>query len=839
VSVVCARAILCTTNHARRRAVWLAVLLAAAAASPGLGGRCVWGQGLPDAPIPSSLASQSATPQDEGGQVGLSEQDAEPAPVTRASLHQPQPPLLPPQEIQPPIAAPGAGGRAGPSATAELALSLFGVEGLGLGPLAALRPTAPGPLGADVISGLEAKTRVTTDAGSLLGKSPAALGTGVQRRTPIVTDPRVRGSRVGQLAASGSYWVPARIDLDTMLSKIDSRIISDVTVVNGPYSVLYGPGLHFMDVRLLPSPRVESGFEAHGATSFDYQVNGEQWYGRQSVWGGNDRWGFRFDYGHRTGNDYFTGDGDYIPSSYKSRDADLAFGMDLSPDSHIEYSGLRLDQTDVEYPGMAFDMDWLVTDGHELRYVVENQDRFDRMELDVWYNRTRFVGNAQRPGKREQFPIFNFFRYVGFTDVDSFSSGFRLATTWGDEDSPRWTAGADLRYLAQELNEISSGRIGLNIWRDANSPIPRSNWVNPGLFLEHTRPVGERLQLTAGVRGDFGEARVIDDPVKLSHLGIQRPQSSLADILGSDDFDRAYGTWAVYATGDYELGPHWHLLAGTGFGQRMPSLTEFFAAQPFMFLLQNGLNTVTGDPLLRPERLLQLDLGLSCQYERFRGGAKGFCGWAFDYITFENLSIFRGPPRGDVVQVNLKYVNTDAAILAGAEAYAEYDLHPWWTPFATIRYVEGRDLTRNGDFATRRNTPGSPSQRVDGLPRGYFSGVAGPAVEPLPSILPLESRLGLRFHPPGENPAWAVEFVARVVDEQDRVAASLLETPTPGFTTFDLRAYWRPRPRLLVLGGVENFTNKFYREHLDFRFPDGTGVFQPGVNFYVGSELTY
>ena len=447
-------------------------------------------------------------------------------------------------------------------------------------------------------------------------------------------------------------------------------------MIGGPFSALYGPGLEFIDTELCHSPRFADGPEAHGSTSVDYKVNGQQWYGRQGIWGGSDRWGFRFGYGHRTGNDYFTGGGEYMPSSYKSRDMDLALGFDLSPDSQIEFNGLRLDQTDVEFPGMAFDMDFLVTDAYEVRYVLKNQESFDQLEFDTWYNRTRFAGDAQRPGKRKQFPFFDFIEYKGFTDADTHSSGFRLDASWGQDDDPRLTLGVDLRYLAQELNEISSGRIGLNVFTNANSPLPRSNWVNPGLFLEHSVPVSERLKVTGGGRLDFGESRVIDDPQKLAHLGLQQPQSSLADILGTNDFDHNFWLWSLYLTGDYELAPQWHLLAGAGYGQRPPSLTELYVAQSFMFLLQNGLNTVTGDPLLRPEQLLQVDLGLSCQYERFRGGVKGFYGLGFDYITFENLNIFRGPPAGQVEQESLKYVNTELATLAGFEMLGEYDLHP-------------------------------------------------------------------------------------------------------------------------------------------------------------------
>jgi outer membrane receptor protein involved in Fe transport len=42
---------------------------------------------------------------------------------------------------------------------------------------------------------------------------------------------------------------------------------------------------------------------------------------------------------------------------------------------------------------------------------------------------------------------------------------------------------------------------------------------------------------------------------------------------------------------------------------------------------------------------------------------------------------------------------------------------------------------------------------------------------------------------------------------------------------------------MLLTAGVENLGDRFYREHLDLR--TGRGVFQPGVNFYVGMRVTY
>ena len=192
-----------------------------------------------------------------------------------------------------------------------------------------------------------------------------------------------------------------------------------------------------------------------------------------------------------------------------------------------------------------------------------------------------------------------------------------------------------------------------------------------------------------------------------------------------------------------------------------------------------------------------------------------------------------------VEQVSLKYVNTDLATLTGVEVYAEYDLRPEWTLFGNLSYVRGDDRTRNGNFATQPGAPGAPSQQVAGLDRGFFGGVSGEDSEPLPSILPLDSMVGVRWHSAEEIPTWGLEFYARIVDGQTRVAASLLESATPGFSTFNANGFWRYSDDLTFWFGAHNFTNTHYREHLDFRSPSGSSVFQPGAAFFFASELTY
>ena len=116
------------------------------------------------------------------------------------------------------------------------------------------RPRAYSPA-ANAVFSAEATGRQTADVGNLLDKTKAAQGVSVQHRTPIISDTRVRGQRVGQVLASGSYWAPARMDLDTMMSKIDSRLIDDVILIKGPYAARYGPGFRFVDIEFIKSDR--------------------------------------------------------------------------------------------------------------------------------------------------------------------------------------------------------------------------------------------------------------------------------------------------------------------------------------------------------------------------------------------------------------------------------------------------------------------------------------------------------------------------------------------------------------------------------------------------------
>ncbi len=406
----------------------------------------------------------------------------------------------------------------------------------------------------------------------------------------------------------------------------------------------------------------------------------------------------------------------------------LALGRDWQNDS-IELNVLRLDQTDVIFPGYVFDIDDLVTDGYEVRHLHRELGAFDSLQSEVFYNRTRFNGDAQNRAKRRFFPALDVIGYEGFTDVDSMSTGYRQAFLLGghENDLYRLAIGHDFRFVKQELNEISNSvTLGFPFpIVGRNSPIPESTTANPGLFAEYEEQITDRTSVKTGARVDYVAARMTDDPARLSVVGLDFFPTTYAEVVGTDQYSQNFNLLSSFLTLDRQLGESGTGSLGIGYAERAPTLTELYAAEPFMLLLQNGLNNVTGDPTLKREKLLQLDIGYETDTELQRSGIRGFYSWAFDYITFENTLTTVLPPNADTRQVNLRYVNTDLATIAGVEAFSEWFPKSPWTPFSTLRFVEGTDRTRNGNFATTNGSAGNPSSKDPNGVRGAASGVNG------------------------------------------------------------------------------------------------------------------
>ncbi len=664
------------------------------------------------------------------------------------------------------------------------------------------------------------------DTAGFLQASNTVQSVQVQRRSPVALEPNMRGFKAGQIYTqiNGVYWMPARRDLDTMLNKIDPHLIRDAIVTAGPHGLRYGPGLGFIAIERESTPRHEGGFQTQFDTQASVRTNGSQLYGRETFSGGGKDWGFRLSYGHRTGNDYRAGSGLRIPSSYNRRDALGEFSYDVNPHQRIDFAYQRIDLTDTDFAGQFFDVNSLWTNAFELRIVDDDPCApWTQLSVEAWYNRTRFDGDTSNKANPD-FPVIervNFaldqefaepagtFGLEGATEGATSSAGGRVGVVLGDLDGSHLRVGTDFRNLDQNIREDYT----LTPDPDPQQPTPLSWYTNmpdswmtdTGLYAEWLTPLSEAWRVSLGGRADL-----IGSRARAADLRDGSSLPSDEEALSQDET-----LYAFSLTNRLKLNKHWTLLADFGHSQRPATLIERYADGLFLSLVQSGFSRMIGDPTLNPERNFQLDVAVRADYERWRGKAGFFHAWVHDYITYEDDTVVQFAAAR-----LLRFANTSLATLSGFELSGEFDLMPRLAAFGQMAYVEGQDEDLGA---------------------------------PLPSIPPLNSRVGLRLHDRCRARRWQVECSARIVLEQDRLGAirlqgapTVLEERTPGFTVWDLAAYYHCTDNFSLVAGIDNVFDKNYQEHLDLRLdgPAGfaappTRVLSPGFTPYFALKWVF
>ena len=681
----------------------------------------------------------------------------------------------------------------------------------------ASQSAAPSATGVDVAA---QSTGSAVEATQLVRQSSSATSISGVRRSPVSMQPVIRGYQQSQIYAQyqGANFVPARVDFDSILSNIDPGVIGNLIIIPGPYGVKYGPGLSFIDIVATPTPRYETP-EFHSRTNVLTQSNGQQLYGREMFFGGGSDYGFRFSVGQKSGNDYRSGNNSSIPASYNVRDLDLAVGFDLNEITKLEVEYLTQDMTNTEFAGLIFDARFRKTDALSARLTIDEPGGIHWL-AETWFNRSSYSGDNLNPSKqffyRNTYPFnsplpapnpYPHISFTGFTTGQTTNAGFRVAPTWGEKGELQVTAGFDFHYVAQQIDELDKFEdpsIAITPLAFDNFPVSPAKSYDPGVYVEIKAPIEDDLTLTAGARIDLvtsnanGRHRTTapDGTIpKIVDLNVVE-HDSYADILGGT-FDRRDILLAGFVAADFRLTEELQLRAGIGHGERSPNATERYAYLPFLTIVQTPSNAPAGDPNLKPEKANQFDLSLIGNYDDARFQLSGFASVIQDYISYRAYPFPNAPLYPNI----LHYSNTNAT-LAGGEASGEIDLTEKWSPFIQLSYVDGRDQVRRA---------------------------------PLPSIFPFQSRMGLRWHDPSRK-NYGVELSARVVAAQHHVASYLAEPTTPGFTTYDLRGYWQFNKHLRLNGGVENFTNKNYLEHLNVHNP---AVFEPGANFFLAMQWDY
>ena len=663
-----------------------------------------------------------------------------------------------------------------------------------------------GGTGINIVSGAQGTVLGSTDTGDLLANSIFNTGVYSRQISPVITNTRVRGYRYAEIRTTlnGASWFSVRPDADTPLSRFDSSVVQDVAIIRGPYNVRLGPGFAFIDVSLRTTPRHTDGYQWGAETKFSWDTNGDQWFGRQAIHGGSADRGWRIGYGHRGGIDYEAGDGLPIGASYNARDWDFSYGLDLTDCSSLEFNYIRTAMTDVDTPGQVNDFSSLIADGFAIRLDVEDNIHFDKLSVNGWYNLSRFQGTVANkvvdPADPNFFfsppdPVYNF-RFARVTSAGATASaGARVKVSWGDLDSAMLTLGTD--FILQRQTYLET-RVNTTI---AEFGVPKARQYDNGIFLDvQTRPgSSDRLTVKAGGRIDL---------VKSDNTATPETDGRSLALDPGVPFEQFYTLGAGYLSADYEINEEVALNAGVGYAQRAPSLTDLYGDLPHLSIMQEGAFFLPhGELLLKTEKALQADVGLTMRGDIIRGGVSAFYAQVDDFITYDAPHLLFGPHLQHAIGVN------HDTRMAGGEFFGELDLNASLTAFAALSYVQAKDLELD---------------------------------EPLWGIAPLDTRLGLRLTDPCCQ-KWGVEYTMRLVDDQDRISSVGFtgEVATPGFNTHSIRGYYRATDTIVLIAGVDNLGDALYREHLDTRFnltagvDPARGILRRGVSYYFAMQAEY
>ncbi|MCA9245465.1 MAG: TonB-dependent receptor [Planctomycetales bacterium] len=700
--------------------------------------------------------------------------------------------------------------------------SPFGDLSLSLDAVAAghSESVASGTPGDVVVGGEQAVVRASNDVGTILADSNQAINVSLFRR-PNVTHPHIRGYNPRQIYTqmNGGNWIAARPDLDSIVSKIDAGIIEDVVIVKGPYSALYGPGLAFIDIVTAPTLRSGccGGAVSEFRTVMNFETNGGGAYGRQVAEVGGGNWGARANFGFRGGVDYKSGNegggASVIDANYESRDIEFTLGYDIGSDQELEFQYVRQDTTDAIFHNQPLGIDALVTNGFSLRYEDYCPLYFDHTKIEAWYNDTRIDQDTSirflNPGN---IPL------VVDTVADTNQSivGARYAGTLGDIECGcgELTVGADIRYTRHSIQETNNIFInGVQTQFDTPLDLPSgTDSINPGFFVQYEGRANCCVTYKLGGRLDYIE----------SEVGNYR---RMPNAILLDPTDRNFTLWSAFLTTKYEIDDVWSMTAGVGHGERAPSLVELYTDAPYISGFQTGLSRQWGNSNLREEQATQFDLGLHGEYCNAAFGGNAYYSWVQDYIA---PTFVDGNETAFGFDHGYSFTNSDSS-LWGIEVNGVYDLTDSVSVFGNLAYNEGRDQDLFNDHVY--------------------------------GIYPLQSRVGVRYERGNQCRGFGMELSARMVADQELLAdgdrfingAGYVdamggpEQRTPGFTTFDLRTFYRYSQNALFSFGVMNFGDAQYFEHFDYRqnpviSRGGKGFvpsYQPGINFYFGTELTF
>lgn len=612
-------------------------------------------------------------------------------------------------------------------------------------------------------------------------------GFNVIKRGGYAMDPAFRSFKYEQLniqvdgGTKVMHACPNR--MDPITTHVMSEEVERIELIKGPFSMRFGPNFGGVVNLITQNTPSKKDYGFHGGVHAGYESNGNGKLVGVSLANASAKYditvtGELHDFG-----DYSDGNGEVVPSGFKSYDYSAKFGLNPGKDQRVQVLWRQSYGKDVKHAGLPMDTEHDNSSVLSIDYKKQNiSDKLYSISAKGFYS---YVDHLMTNGNRPNFHLV-------------FASAPVFATTYGGKLEMTFTpakkmilyTGLDMNTISREgdrTRTVKKNMMNPEIVFDPPKIFVDSIWQNAliadyGVFGEAKFLLNPRMTFTAGTRLDYvvSEAAAPAADFKALYPDLDKKQE--INISGSLAFD-------------YALGTKTKLQVAAGRGVRTANMMERYINH---FSINIDPYEYVGNPELKPEANHQVEVSLEGEVNKVVYGANVFYSYITNFITGAIDTTLSRKFSPWLEPKNAKrFQNVDAATQAGVELFVGVNIFDGLSARAEVSYTK----TKNLDFD-----------------------------EPLPLISPFTTLASVTY----QREKFWLDLRGRFVAEQNEVAKSFGETVTPAYKTFDFRAGVKPFKGMTVGIAIQNLLDEAYYDHLSFGYKNSNTnsgrIYDPGRN---------
>lgn len=616
-------------------------------------------------------------------------------------------------------------------------------------------------------------------------------GFGIQKRGAYASEPVFRAFRYEQLniqydgASKIMNACPNR--MDPITTHVIPEEIEKIELIKGPFTVRFGQNFGGI-INIVSKEPNKDKKGIVGSIESGYETNGENIITRAELQYAKNKFDIVVNGSYRNYGDYEDGDGNEIPSAFKTTDYAVKIGYNPTNNQRAKISFRQSFGRDILHAGLPMDSPYDNSHLIGIDYKINPKSKlinyiiFKGFQSEV----DHLMSNKKRP---------NFMMVEAETNVFSKIFGGKIEVSMSPIDNLMLFSGVDANLISRDGDrvrkiKIMNGNVLPNpvtqidkVWQD-------SYLNNIGVFSELKYQLENKVTLTFGVRADFSSSGIDDPAIQMTELYGDIDDKNEVNFSGNVAFKKRFKTAQIQLA--------------FGRGTRTASMVERYINH---FNVEVDPYEYIGNPNLKAEVNNQIEFSYFKKFKRISIETSVFYSIIEDYITaFVNEDIPRLYMPMLEPRFTKQYINVDEATQSGFEFNFDYKATNNLKFSSSVAYT----YAQNKDFK-----------------------------EPLPQIQPLTVNLNSTY----KKEKYWLKLNAHFVAKQDRISTSFREEVSNDYATFDFSGGFQPNKNLSFGASVLNIFDKAYYSHLNFSFKNSDlnsgRILETGRNFTVYAKYKF